>query len=335
MGSERLVWPDAAKGLCMLLVVLLHVTNKSLSQLAGQDSIVWVTWAGINSAVAPMRMPLFFYISGMFASSSLRRPWAAVRRRRLLGPYYLYAVWYVIHAAFFSWFSPIDTNIPNSVAEFFLGFVLGYTSLWYLFALPFYFVVAFIFQRWRFVATITALILSFFAASNLLSTIGNSSSLAANLVFFLLAAYFPNSAIRFRPNRTFLLFASLLIFLGAAGALAVTGLDRVGVLWVALSFYGCFTGVAVFVWLSETIFPVVRPLSYVGRQTLAVYVLHLPLLSLFHHLLLGALLPVLILAILPAVATVVLTALSITIKNGLQRLRLDFLFSPPSSLSSR
>ena len=65
----RLVWPDLAKGVCILLVVLHHATTKHYVEvLPAGLAPVGELWAGLSPALKPTRMPLFFVISGWFAS---------------------------------------------------------------------------------------------------------------------------------------------------------------------------------------------------------------------------------------------------------------------------
>ncbi|HCG2982640.1 TPA: acyltransferase family protein, partial [Corynebacterium striatum] len=60
-SQPRLAWPDIAKGISILGVVLLHVTltvpESSETRLAAFN--VWLD---------PLRLPLFFLVSGYFSS---------------------------------------------------------------------------------------------------------------------------------------------------------------------------------------------------------------------------------------------------------------------------
>ncbi len=53
--SERLLWPDIAKGTSISLVVYWHTVEDSLP---------------LNEALIFLRMPLFFFIAGLFIRSS-------------------------------------------------------------------------------------------------------------------------------------------------------------------------------------------------------------------------------------------------------------------------
>ena len=95
-GQGRLLWVDVAKGACILLVVLHHAVVKDLAlQAPPALQAVAAAWVWVSMALKPVRMPLFFVLSGLVAASAVRRPWADARRR-VLSPYYLYVVWLVI-----------------------------------------------------------------------------------------------------------------------------------------------------------------------------------------------------------------------------------------------
>ena len=77
-----MLWVDVAKGACILLVVLHHAVVKDLAlQTPAALDPVADAWQWVTMALKPVRMPLFFVLSGLVASSAVRRPWAQARRR--------------------------------------------------------------------------------------------------------------------------------------------------------------------------------------------------------------------------------------------------------------
>ena len=114
----RLVWADAAKGLCILLVVLHHSTVKHLPAVLPADlSAVGEAWLALTAALKPIRMPLFFLLSGLFAAGALRRPWAQVLTARVLTPYWVYAVWLGLLAVVFSLERTLVMNRTQGVGD--------------------------------------------------------------------------------------------------------------------------------------------------------------------------------------------------------------------------
>lgn len=74
--KARLAWPDAAKGLSIVGVVLLHIC---LAVPGGEQS----EWFAVNAWIAPLRMPLFFMVSGYFSVKVFRFTFAELWTRRL------------------------------------------------------------------------------------------------------------------------------------------------------------------------------------------------------------------------------------------------------------
>src|ERR1700754_1516659 len=90
--NSRLNWVDTAKGISIILVVMMYSVFN-----VGQDAEgVGLFHYGIGFA-SPFRMPEFFLISGLFLDQELARPWRAYADRRVVHYLYFYAVWAVIH----------------------------------------------------------------------------------------------------------------------------------------------------------------------------------------------------------------------------------------------
>ena len=67
--NTRIDWVDYAKGICIVLVVLMHSTL-GVEKAAGSESWLnpFIDWA------RPFRMPDFFLISGLFLANRIGRP---------------------------------------------------------------------------------------------------------------------------------------------------------------------------------------------------------------------------------------------------------------------
>lgn len=73
--AERLAWPDAARGLSILGVMLLHAC---LTVPYGMETLP----AQYNELLAPLRLPLFFLVSGFFSTKVLHSTlWDLCTRR--------------------------------------------------------------------------------------------------------------------------------------------------------------------------------------------------------------------------------------------------------------
>ncbi len=84
---------DAARGGCVLLVVLHHLTTKQYG-LVVPEGLAWAEdlWLGFTWSLKPLRMPLFLVLSGFFSARALARPWRDTLGTRVVGAYLLYAM---------------------------------------------------------------------------------------------------------------------------------------------------------------------------------------------------------------------------------------------------
>lgn len=94
MDKQRVLWVDGAKGICIILVVMMH-TTLGLEKAAGQTSWLshWVTWA------QPFRMPDFFLLSGLFLGARLSVPWGRYLDTKVLHFLYFFILWTIIQVA--------------------------------------------------------------------------------------------------------------------------------------------------------------------------------------------------------------------------------------------
>jgi uncharacterized membrane protein YcfT len=90
--SSRLSWVDSAKGLSIILVVMMYSVFN-----VGQDADGVGLFHYVIAFATPFRMPEFFLISGLFLSLVITRPWRHYADRRVLHYFYFYALWAVIH----------------------------------------------------------------------------------------------------------------------------------------------------------------------------------------------------------------------------------------------
>src|SRR5688572_12055721 len=93
--ARRLDWVDAAKGISILLVVMMHSAYGVGEETGAAGYLHYVIgWA------TPFRMPEFFLISGLFLSQAIGRDWLRFSDRRVVHYLYFYALWAVLQIAF-------------------------------------------------------------------------------------------------------------------------------------------------------------------------------------------------------------------------------------------
>ncbi|MFC3499536.1 acyltransferase family protein [Micromonospora krabiensis] len=290
-GPGRVEWADAAKGFCIVLVVAWHVVVKDYLQVDWHLGVPAPgLWGALGEQLLPLRMPLFFTISGVFAANAVQRPWRAVARRRIARFGYLYAVWLLVHTAVLALAPGFPTDRATSATGLLEQLTITPSNLWYLYALALYFTVAKAVRRApRALVLVPAAALSVVTAAGLLDTPGNRGGFYQNLVFFLAGLYLRPWIEAWAAGAT----RRRLVLTGGAYALALAAMAALGAqtwlgVWPLVSVVAVAFGITAAArlcrWRS-----IAGPLVALGRNTLPVYVIHMPVLALLHRLLVGPL----------------------------------------------
>lgn len=273
--SARVGWPDVAKGVCIILVVLWHVVTKHAVGMPGAGAVTDV-WATVNAQLLPLRMPLFFLISGMFAGRAVLAADGSWRRRagRLLA---VYVIWVLIQTAVLALTPDFDTARATNGWELLAQLTISPTNLWYLLALAAYLAVA---RLTRDVPTAVVLTVAFavsaVAAAGLIPDLGNLWQVAQNLFFFLAGVRLRDAVERFAsasgPVRLLALGA---LYVALAAVVGVLGMRQWPGVWPVLAIVAVALGVTACALVDRSAAPLARPLRWIGRRTLPIYVLHM------------------------------------------------------------
>ncbi len=135
INVSRLPWVDYAKGICIILVILMHA-NGGVEKLTGQLTFIdaFIQWA------KPFRMPDFFLISGLFLASRINAPWPKFLDAKVLHFAYFYVLWAVIQLVFKD---VARGELFHSELSHYLTFLIQPTStLWFIYLLALFFAVA-------------------------------------------------------------------------------------------------------------------------------------------------------------------------------------------------
>lgn len=332
LAGARLLWADVAKAVTIFLVVLNHLTLRHYAELdLGTLTAAEGAWRAALEALNPVRMPLFFVLSGFFAASALKRSWSAVWRQRVARPYYLFALWLGLHAAFFTFETTLATTRIDNVGEFATQLVQPSSNLWFLHALSVHFAVAFALRGfapvWALVG-VTALVV-------LAAPVIDVGPVVRNLPFFLFGAYCPQVlralAATASARRT---LALLLAYIAVTALTRAYGVAGVPAVMLILSAVGVSLGVTAIV-IATAAFPTVAAgVARLGRRSLAIYVLHMPAIALVHHVMIASAPPDLGLVWLayPLLATAAVVLASVLVHRWLTTtLSLRWLFDLPGA----
>lgn len=135
--SHRVDWVDYAKGICILLVVMMHSTL-GVEKAAGDTG-----WLGLVVEFSrPFRMPDFFLISGLFLGLVIDRSWLRYIDRKVIHFVYFYILWLTIQFAFKApgWMAEGDTA-AILINKYLFSFIEPFGTLWFIYMLPVFFVV--------------------------------------------------------------------------------------------------------------------------------------------------------------------------------------------------
>lgn len=262
----------------MVLVVLLHADV--VAQHIGNQVLVVTLF---DYALFPLRMPMFFLVSGMLAAGLMRRSSGEVLRRRVLHYAWLYPLWLVLYAALHAWAlrdvgSPALQEAYNKVEDPISALLMTWNDVWFLYALMLFFAVALLLRRLP--PVLQAAIALALAVSGLINL---GAEIGAPVIdrfyhfpYFMLGIL---GAERLRDAIPRL--GRLPFFLPLAAACAIlTGLahqQRIlsdPAMVAALSLLAVPVGLGLAVWMTRQMPRLTAPLQAVGRNTLAVYVLH-------------------------------------------------------------
>ena len=334
---RRTQWADVAKGICILLVVLWHVVVKHYLQIDWHLRLpIPGAWGALGEQLLPLRMPLFFTISGMFAVRAVHRRWGVLARSKLAKFLYLYAVWLLIHTAVLGLVPDFKTDRARGVLDLVEQLTITPSNLWYLYALALYFTIAKAVRRLPAAPVLAvALALSAIAAAGLLDTPGNRAGVYQNLVFFLAGLYLQPWVERWAATANGRRLAgTAALYAVALAAMAAAGAQRWIGVWPLVSVLATAFGITAAALLCRWT-ALADALAGLGRRTLPIYVIHMPVLALLHLLLvdrLSALGPnaQLVLAVgYPILLTAVVAALSLAVHRGLLAARARWMLELP------
>ena len=135
--ASRVAWVDIAKGLCILLVVMMHATL-GVEKATGQDTVLngFIEWA------KPFRMPDFFLISGLFLAARINRPWRPYLDSKVLYFAYFYVLWLTIQFVVKAPGMVAEDGAGTTLAAYLTGLVQPWGTLWFIYMLAVFFVAA-------------------------------------------------------------------------------------------------------------------------------------------------------------------------------------------------
>ncbi|MGA7996853.1 MAG: acyltransferase family protein, partial [Bradyrhizobium sp.] len=135
-AAGRVDWVDYAKGICIVMVVMMH-SVLGVELAAGQTGFIHV----LVAFAKPFRMPDFFLISGLFLSVVIDRDWRTYLDRKVVHFAYFYVLWVTIQFGFKAPGFAAESSWAHVGFLYLESFIEPFGTLWFIYLLPIFFVV--------------------------------------------------------------------------------------------------------------------------------------------------------------------------------------------------
>jgi len=135
-AGGRVDWVDYAKGICIVMVVMMH-SVLGVEAAAGQTGFMHL----VVMFAKPFRMPDFFLISGLFVSVVIDRDWRVYLDRKVVHFAYFYVLWVTIQFGFKAPSFAAESSWAHVALLYLESFIEPFGTLWFIYLLPIFFVV--------------------------------------------------------------------------------------------------------------------------------------------------------------------------------------------------
>jgi uncharacterized membrane protein YcfT len=266
LAETRIIWVDYAKGICIVLVVLMHSTlgvEKAMGTVSWLHS--FITWA------RPFRMPDFFLISGLFLASRIDRPWREYFDSKVLHFVYFYVLWMTIQSVTKSYGLYLTGGVSGVLKDYALGFVEPFGTLWFIYMLAVFFIVV------KITRSVPPLLVFIAAAALEIAPIQTGYLLidefASRFVYFFvgywLAPYVFNFASRVNSLGVSAIFSTLVIWGFGNTFMVYNNYAQLPGVSLPLGFIGAGAVISAGVLLSKLNFS--KRLCYAGKNSIVIY----------------------------------------------------------------
>ena len=135
--SERVAWVDVAKGICIVMVVMMHST---LGVERAAEATGWMGY--VVEFARPFRMPDFFLLAGLFLARRIDAPWRLYLDRKVLHFAYFYVLWLTIQFGMKAPSLAGDIGWWGVLGQYLYAFVDPWGTLWFIYHLALFMIVA-------------------------------------------------------------------------------------------------------------------------------------------------------------------------------------------------
>ncbi len=264
--APRVDWVDYAKGICIILVVMMHSTlgvEKVLSETGWLGQ--FVNWA------QPFRMPDFFLISGLFLMRRIDAPWKSYADTKIVHFIYFYMLWMSIQMLLKGYGIYRSEGLGGLLGAYALALVEPFGTLWFIYLLPIFFAATKLLRQIPHILV--------FAAAALLEILPVHTGyilvdeFASRFVYFFVGYWLADRVFAFaekvRFSRAVMVAAGLSIWAAVNTALVWNGWSQLPLVGLGLGLAGATAVVAFGVLLSKVQFA--SAIRYLGANSIVVY----------------------------------------------------------------
>jgi uncharacterized membrane protein YcfT len=264
--KQRIDWVDYAKGICIILVVMMHSTlgvEKAIGQIGFLSA--FIEWA------RPFRMPDFFLISGLFLMRGSDAPWHSYLATKVLHFAYFYILWMTLQFGLKGPGMVAEQGVVATLGNYAFGFVEPFGTLWFIYLLAIFFVVTKLLRQVPHIMV--------FAAAALLEILPIHTGwtvideFSSRYVYFFvgywLAPMIFNWADQVWHRNVFAVLALLYIWSTGHSLAVIGGLSDAPGMSLVLGFAGCAAVVCTSILLARS--GMAEWLRYLGANSIVVY----------------------------------------------------------------
>ena len=261
----RIDWVDYAKGICIILVVMMHST---LGVEAATGQTGWLH--AVVEFALPFRVPAFFLISGLFLAHTIDRDWRVYLDRKVLHFVYFYLLWMTIQFVFKAPGIAATSGVSEVARLYLMSLIDPFGTLWFIYLLPIFFVVTKLARR------VPVAVVWLIGAALEIAPIATGwtaiDEFAARFVYFYtgyIAARYVFALAARAQTRPALTFAMLALWGLATAALVHAGYATLPFASLALGLIGAAAVVAAAALMA--MHDAFQPLRYCGRNSIVIY----------------------------------------------------------------
>jgi uncharacterized membrane protein YcfT len=133
--ESRVPWVDTAKGICIVLVVMMHATLGVEATMGREGFMHWAV-----AFAKPFRLPDFFLVSGLFLARVIDRDWRSYADKRVVHFAYFYVLWLLIQSGV-KFGQVAEGSAAGFASHLAWSLVEPFSTLWFVYALAVFSVV--------------------------------------------------------------------------------------------------------------------------------------------------------------------------------------------------